>query len=288
MNWTVKPFLLFCIPLIMTIGCSKAPWEGAVTAPGQYTIELEHDSVERTYDLHVPIGYDGNTSVPLVFDLHPVIVNGQILELMSNFQSLSDTHGFILVQPNGTGNSWNAGPVCCSPAYKNDVDDIGFIRAIRDDLLERGLDIDISKVFADGMSNGAYLAHTIACEDSELLAGIAPVVAGMGYHDVNECTPSKPMPVLMISGAKDGLSSKEETFNRWVELNSCTTSQSETFGVFTCTTYDDCDAGVETTHCVGEGVGHCWPGTDFVVYGCNQDLDASQVIWEFYERIINE
>ena len=65
----------------------------------------------------------------------------------------------------------------------------------------------------------SYAQNKIACEDSDLLAAFAPVVASMGYNDVTECLPSKPMPLVMVSGGADNNASREATFHRWVELN---------------------------------------------------------------------
>ncbi len=258
-----------------------------ITLPGQYFLEINHDSLVRTYGLHVPAGYDGSIGVPLVFDLHPLMTNGIIMNAMTGFGALSDSEGFIVVQPDGLGFSWNAGPKCCPPAYSAGHDDVGLIRAIRDDLITRGLNIDLSRVYADGMSNGGYLAHTIACEDSELLTAISGVVSSMAYPDVDVCQPTKPVPVLMISGGDDNIADRQVTFNKWLALNSCVGSPAtEEIGVFTCTTYDNCADGVETTHCVGVGVGHCWPGTDFIP-PCSQDLDATQYTWNFFQRNSN-
>ncbi len=277
-------FLLLLASLALA-GCRTTAWTGPVTAPGQYYLELEHDGLVRSYELHVPTTYTGENSVPLQFDLHPWFTNASLMERMTGFRSDSDTDGFILVQPNGIRRSWNAGPKCCTPANEDGVDDVGVIRAIRDELIAKGLNIDTSRVFLDGMSNGGYLSNRIACEDPDLIAGIAVVVGSIGYEGVAECRPSSAVPVLMISGGDDNLPGREETFGRWLELNSCSASRSESFGVFTCETYTDCDGGVETTHCIGAGVGHCWPGTDFMFYGCNQDLDASRYILEFFGRI---
>lgn len=270
---------------LLAASCAPAPWPGPVTSDGQYYLEIEHDDLMRGYQLHVPQGYSGDTRVPLHFDLHPLYSNAYIIEKQSGFRAHSDQNGFILVQPNGLGRSWNGGPKCCGPANKNEIDDVGFIRAIRDDLVARGLNIDTDKVYLDGMSNGGYLANRIACEDTELVGGIAVVVGSIGFDDVLDCAPSGPVPVLMISGGKDNLDQRNESFDRWVTLNACSVPRTESFGVFTCTTYTDCEAGVETRHCVGTGVGHCWPGTDFKIYGCNQDLDASQHILDFFNRI---
>ena len=98
-----------CSALINLIACGREPWNGSITDPGQFYMAIQHDGSLRSYELHVPASYDGTSDVPLVFDLHPLVINGRIMELITDFQSLSDTHGFILVQPNGTGGSWNGG-----------------------------------------------------------------------------------------------------------------------------------------------------------------------------------
>ena len=258
-----------------------------ITLPGQYHVTIDHDGLNRTFELHVPAGYDGSAAVPLLFDLHPLVINGNLMDSMTGFRELSDTEGFILVQANGIGGSWNAGPKCCDPAYSAGYDDAGLIRSIRDELVTKGLNIDLSKVYSDGMSNGGYLSHTIACEDSELVTAIAGVVSSMAYPDVDVCQPTKPMPVLMISGDQDNISDRQVTFNRRLALNNCAGPPvTEEIGVFTCSTYNNCDDGVETTHCVGAGVGHCWPGTDFIP-PCSQDLNATRQIWDFFQRNSN-
>ena len=276
-------FFVVCLSLLIGVwGCNPS---GPVTNPGQYHLEMVHNGLDRTYELHVPASYDGSNPIPLLFDLHPLVINGLTMDAMTNFRAISEVKGFIVVQPNGIDGAWNAGPKCCDPAYSAGYDDIGYIRALRDELVNLGFNIDLSNVFADGMSNGGYLAHAIACEDTELFTGISGIAASMPYPNVNDCQPTEPKPVLMISGGDDNIADREISFNRWVTLNNCTGSPAtENFGVFTCTTYTNCDAGVETTHCVGAGVGHCWPGTAFAIYSCDQDLDASQYIWDFFER----
>ena len=278
MNYARRPAVL-----ILTLGVILASCVD-VTMPGQYYLNINHGGANRTYELHVPAGYDGSITVPLLFDLHPLVINGNLMDAMTGFRALSDAEGFIVVQPNGIGGSWNAWPKCCDPAYSAGYDDAGLMRAIRDELIAKGLNIDLSRVYADGMSNGGYLAHTIACEDSELVSAISGVVASMAYLDVDLCQPTKPVPVLMISGDKDNIADRQETFNKWLTLNNCVGSPTtEEIGVFTCTTYYRCDDGVETTHCIGAGVGHCWPGTSFIP-PCSQDLIATQYVWDFFQR----
>ncbi|MCP4679596.1 MAG: prolyl oligopeptidase family serine peptidase [Deltaproteobacteria bacterium] len=257
---------------------------GGGLTPGHYQRTIAFDGRNRNYHLHVPAGYDDTVAMPVVFDLHPVMTNAGIMDQMTRFRAKGEKEGFIVVQPNGVGGSWNGGPLCCGEAAAQNLDDVGLVRAIRDEIAKE-LCVDMKRVYADGMSNGGYLSHKIACEDSDLVAAIGPVVSSIGYNNVDECMPSRPMPVLIISGGTDSLSSREETFAKWRELNDCNDSfVEEQFGVFTCTNYNECEGGVETIHCVGAGVGHCWPGTSFAIYPCNKDLDATAYIWDFFTK----
>jgi polyhydroxybutyrate depolymerase len=276
---------LLLLAVALLVSCRSTPWTGSVTAPGHYYLEFEHAGLVRSYELRIPASYTGATPVPLHFDIHPLTANAWIMDLMTDFRSDAERDGFILVQPNGIERSWNSGPKCCAPANDEGLDDVGMIRTIRDELVAMGLNIDPARIFLDGMSNGGYLSNRIACEHPEFTAGIASVVGSMGYASVEECQPSEPVAVLMISGGDDYVESRNETFGRWLELNQCSASTKESFGVFTCETYNDCAGGVETTHCIGEGVGHCWPGTDFLLRGCDSDLDASQYILDFFARV---
>ena len=65
----------------------------------------------------------------------------------------SDEAGFILVMPNGYQNSWNAG-TCCGGASAEQLDDVALFRAILDEVGEH-VNIDLDRVYATGLSNGA-------------------------------------------------------------------------------------------------------------------------------------
>lgn len=268
--------------------CNQVVCDGSGPGPGQYLRWLTFDNRLRNYQLHIPKRYNGRIGVPLVFDLHAHPTTAYIQELLSGFRDKADREGFVVVQPNGVGMGWNAGPKCCGEAEKQNVDDVGFIRAIRDELAKE-LCLDLDRVYVAGMSSGGYLAHTIACEETDLVAAIGPVASSIAFSSVEECAPSRPIPVAMISGTDDELAEKIETFERWLEINGCSDSHdTQQFGVFTCETYSDCRDGVSTIHCIGKGVGHCWPGTSSsavsTVYPCTDDLISTDFLWDFFAR----
>jgi polyhydroxybutyrate depolymerase len=67
--------------------------------------------------------------------------------------------------------------VCVSgDACKRNVDDVGYLRALLADIGRR-IDVDPKRVYATGFSNGAALAHRLACDAADLFAAVA---AGLG------------------------------------------------------------------------------------------------------------
>jgi poly(3-hydroxybutyrate) depolymerase len=104
---------------------------GGSLRPGDTAITLPHDGVDRAYIVHVPASYDGGHAVPLVLDLHGLTSNDSEQEALSGWREKADATGFIVVYPNGLGGSWNGGNPCCGSSLRDNVDDEGFLRAVR-------------------------------------------------------------------------------------------------------------------------------------------------------------
>ncbi|MFN7951395.1 MAG: PHB depolymerase family esterase [bacterium] len=261
--------------------------------PGDHAFTLDRDGLTRRYFVHVPPGYDGSHPAPLVFNLHPFVLGGgfftDIWTYESQMDRKADAAGFLVVQPDGTGfpAAWNGGDECCGQPAQTNLDDVGFIRALADEVAGK-VCVDPSRVYSVGMSNGAYLSHRLACEASDLVAAIGPVVGNLSPE--LECNLTRPVPVLQISGSLDELESRVATVERWRELDACTGSGRVTYqqGDATCTTYDGCAGGVEVTHCIVANQGHCWWGnvSPELIPGCHpgDDLHSPDLLWDFLQR----
>jgi polyhydroxybutyrate depolymerase len=148
--------------------------------------------------------------------------------------------------------------------------------------------IDPKRIYSMGMSNGAYLSHRLACEQSSFVAAIGPVVGSLSVE--LECTLDRAVPVIQISGSEDSLPAREASFETWRDLNGCTDEAEETYAVgdATCVTHDECDDGVEITHCVMWGGGHCFFSDIEGQWtpGCTPttDLISPDVLWDFLQR----
>lgn len=273
---------------------------------GQSTEDaLTHDGLERTYRVHLPPGYEPGTPLPLVVMLHGGGGSGlQFEQGSSKMSEVADREGFIAVYPDGTGviRTWNGGG-CCGSAVTNDVDDVGFVGALLDQL-EGTVCVDRRRVFASGMSNGGILSHRLACELPSRFAAIAPVA---GAEMAPGCTPGEPVPLMHIHGTADGHVPPEggfgcgpanvsfpplaDTMETRRLVNGCqpTTSVAFTAGDGTCAAYDGCEADVVL--CLIDGGGHSWPGGEpnVGVIDCPGDgpqsttFHASEEAWRFFQ-----
>jgi polyhydroxybutyrate depolymerase len=224
----------------------------------------------RSYLLHVPASYDGDSAVPLLVDFHGLFGSGQGERGSSGYAQLADREGFIVAYPDGVGAAWNIG-VCCSKA-----DDEAFIRALVARIESEGC-IDPARVYATGFSMGGGMSHYLACNASDVFAAVAPGAFDLLVEAEMPCQPERPISVVTFRGTSDpivpyrggestppngGADGKkihfegtESTFARWARLNGCTGAPvaGDKAG---CQTYPQCRGGVEVTLCTKQGGGH--------------------------------
>lgn len=241
---------------------------------------------QRSYRLHVPASYDPETRTPVVFNFHGLTMSAVTQEWYSKMLAKSDAEGFILVHPDGIGNSWNAG-TCCGDAASQNIDDVGFAASLLDEL-EAELCVDARRVYATGMSNGGHMSNRIACALSHRFAAVAPI-AGSNYTP--NCNPSRPVPVLHVHGTADAIvpySQSTSAVDGWVARNGCTGDAQTTFqnGEAECETWSSCDAGAEVTLCTISGGGHTWPGGETIpgLGHVSDDLIANDAMWTFFQK----
>lgn len=279
--------------------CTAPPLE-----PDEYGLTLEHGGIEREFDLYLPDEYDARTPLPVVFYFHPLFTNKSYLKLARTRRE-ANREGYIAVFPNGIGASWNAG-ACCGPANgagdDPPVDDLGFVRAILDDLKTR-VCMDERRVYATGFSNGGFLSHRLACQASDVFAAVAPVSSVNGMTPA-ACRPERPVPILTINGTEDILVPYEGGFSlrgitngtfesvsasteRWRVHNGCVGEAQIIYDVgdTTCRAFEQCAEGSEVVECTVAGGGHCWFGEPICVFGDNaEDISATPTTWAFLSR----
>ena len=93
---------------------------------------------------------------------------------------------------------WHASDACCD-FDRSGVDDV---RALRSVIAEVRAKHDVSATFVVGFSNGAFMAHRLACDASADIDGFV-AVAGVGFSDPKRCKPARPLTMLQIHGTND-------------------------------------------------------------------------------------
>ncbi len=286
-----KSFLLILLLLVSVVAVK--------TQNPQLTIT--HNSLTRTYLLHLPPAFNSADTLPLVFCLHGLNQTAGRIAQVSGFDTIADRERFIVVYPFGKDTIWNT----FSNPYHSGVDDAGFISALID-TLERDYHINLNRVYSTGMSNGGFMSYKLACELSERIAAIAPLAGAFTDSMRYYCHPSRAMPVLHIHGASDFVVgynggfvniSVANTLDYWKQYNNCPLTEVVTqlpdiitTDNCTVTKYEwlPCNNQSEVIHYKVNGGGHTWPGSSVTFGGLggntNYDIDASEIIWEFFNR----
>lgn len=259
--------------------------------------------LDRQYDLLVPSSYTPGKPSPLVFNFHGFTANPEGQDWLSNMSRLAEEAGFILATPKGSGNedflSWNAGE-CCGQAVLGNVDDVAFTSDMIDRISAEYC-VDPSRIYATGMSNGAFMSYRLACELAGRIAAIGSV-AGVTVAD--PCLPSRPVPIISFNGTDDLLvwynggiyESAPRTIARWSMRNGCSRQVETVYekGNVRCDAYKNCKGGTTVELCTIDGGGHSWPGGrdmsqlppyTFGLEGeTTRDINASRAMWEFFQK----
>jgi polyhydroxybutyrate depolymerase len=270
-----------------------------------YNHDIEVDGAKRSYNVYLPEGYDGRQmAAMLVF--HGGGGNPGSAQRQSLMDNSADENGFITVYPRGNGVfnvlTWNAGN-CCGHAVQKNIDDVKYVRALIDDLCAQ-YNIDKSRIYATGISNGAMLCYRLAQEANDVIAAIAPIAGNMGFDPV----PTKPVPIIHFHGLLDqhmpfdgGTGSDSvtpvaqrpvmDTINFWVANNHCdpTPNITTTADMIRCDWIPQ-ESGAPVTLCVLPSGGHQWAGGHPTAKWLNggpfiKDVDADQLMWNFFVEI---
>ncbi len=290
--------------------------------PGTHQYTLRHGGRLRSYLVHVPP--KRTIPPPVLLAFHGGGGNASGFEAYAGLDAVADREGFLVVYPNGTGPlrqrllTWNAGDDCCGYARAHQVDDVGFVAAVIDDL-EHRTSIDRRRIYATGHSNGAILAHRIAAERADLVAAIAPVA---GSLDLAHFAPSRPVAVLQIHSVDDpralyngglgppfpGTSSRvrhqpvQAGLDRWIAADGCST-RPDTVAVrhgiagspdagqsATLLAWGGCRDSVEVAHWKLTVAGHGWPGEkgsglpERLIGPRTTLVHAADEVWAFVSR----
>jgi polyhydroxybutyrate depolymerase len=171
------------------------------------------------------------------------------------------------------------------------------------DQLEKDYNIDPSRIYVNGLSNGGGMSALLACELSDRIAAMGSV-AGAYRFSWEDCPSAGPVPAIIFHGTDDPIvpyqgglvGDSRFTFPSvptWIEglalHNGCDRvpvdlpSSGEVSGVH----YENCSEEADVNFYVIDGGGHSWPGGGYLpehlVGHTTQDIDATQVMWKFFQ-----
>jgi polyhydroxybutyrate depolymerase len=286
--------------------------------------------------VYLPTSYSPDAAMPVVVFLHGGGGNGEQTQTTAcSNGDLADEHclhavgereGFITVYPNGTGGrllrevrTWNAGGgapdfACTSGrACEAGIDDVAYLNALLDEL-GREFNVDVSRIYFSGFSNGAAMAHRVGCEMADRVAAIAPVSGQNQFATSADCAPSRAVPVLAIHGTDDPcwtyVTSTDacadfdsrpkigvaESTDGWVARNGCdlagelspipdVASDGLTSDV---RVWSGCSGGAEVRLITVHGGGHVFPSGAITSPRARTDAATedfgAEVIWDFFAR----
>ncbi len=250
----------------------------------------------RCWDVFVPDDLP-DTSVPLLVDIHGFLNTTDRQRRLSDFERLATTEGFVLVRPYGIEWSWNGGGDpwpsdtelekrpgigCCGHALNEQLDDVGFIVAMIDQL-QTQYAIDGDRIFLSGFSNGCILAQRVAAQASASIDGVA-CMAGHLLADV--AADYDPVRIMEIHGTADAVAEYDPgywpgsvaNFDAWRERNGCDDAVTETWrdGPHHARQADGCDNDATVVLVTLEGFGHAV----FLDEGW-LPVDTTRLAWDF-------
>lgn len=289
----------------------------AQLVPGDHRFVVHHGGRERFYSVHVP-AHSGSRPLPVMLALHGGGGSGEQFKQDNGLDVVADAHAFVAVYPDGTGPirgrllTWNAATNCCGPALRENVDDVGFLDRVLDDLRLR-LAVDTNRVYVMGHSNGAMMAYKYAAMRSDRVAAL---IAVGGALDWPVTALARPVPLLHIHSVDDpralyeggmgppfpGTQNRVEHapvmrgLQRWATLNGCTAktrvteTRKERRQSASLIVFEGCPPNAPVEHWRLTGVGHGWPGSQArpvmqrIIGPPTTLLSASAVAWQFSER----
>jgi polyhydroxybutyrate depolymerase len=185
----------------------------ARNAPGSIDIAGR----QRSYTLAEPPGAGPGTGLVLVF--HGSKQTGEKFRAFTgnSFDALASTGGAVVAYLDGYQGHWNDARAASRFAARTEnIDDAAFTEAMISKL-QASHQIDSSKVYAAGFSNGGQMVIRLIHQLPGLLAGAAVIAATQPAPDnfLLAGAPSVPLPVALIHGTRDPIVGYEGGAMNW-------------------------------------------------------------------------
>lgn len=261
----------------------------------------------REYLLHIPGSYNASTPTPLVISMHAAMLWPGTQMAISHWNELADEQGFIVVYPSGQS-PWGGGtgvrPKVWSTRPDSTAADVRFISDLIT-RLETTYNIDPTRIYASGYSNGGGMAFTLSCTMPHRIAAVGMVAAARD-EPWSSCGDTVPVPVIAFHGTADPLvpyagggpswlsprpfPSVTEWTAEWARRNRCGPAPVVTVVAADVTRreYVGCADSAAVVLYTIRGGGHTWPGArplpKWLVGATTRSIDATELIWTFFQE----
>jgi len=290
--------VLVLISLPVALVLADAVWFRVSNRPNG---SFQYSGQTRNYLLYVPKSYDRTKPTPLVISLHGA--GGWPAQQMgvSGWNRRAEREGFIVVYPSaaeGVGpRVWHVEPGQLL------MRDVGFIAALMD-TLEATYNIDPTRIYANGLSNGGGMTFALSCTLSDRIAAVGMVAAAQTLP-WSWCTDRRPVPMMAFHGTSDPMIPYNGgtswmapdwfpnvlTWTRnWARRNGCGANpvSSAVAADVTRLEYTACADDASVVLYTVKGGGHSWPGgapmPEWWVGPTSRSIDATSLMWAFFRE----
>jgi len=254
---------------------------------------------KREYLLYVPRSYDRSKPTPLVISMHGAGLWGASQRDISRWNRIADNAGCIVVCPARLGGKgvrvWRAEP------GDGLMKDVRFISELID-TLRASYNIDSTRIYANGLSNGGGMSFVLSCTLSDRIAAVGMVAAAQTLP-WTWCTDQRPVPMIAFHGTAD----PDVPYNggsawisprpfpnvprwtaNWARRNRCGANPVESTVApdVTRRTYTQCADDATVVFYTIDGGGHTWPGgmplPEWFVGRTTRSIDATRLMWAFF------
>ena len=275
--------------------------------------------ISRWYLISTPPANRAKKPLAVVLDFHGLDEGASIEALTTQFGPLAQKDGFIAVFPQGTGNpvSWDTDDVAFAENH-----DLQYVSQLLDEV-EGTECVDETRIYATGLSDGAFMTSLLACAMSNRIAAFAPV---SGVQLPSPCAARRRVPILAFHGTADpilhfngGIGSAvlghaigtskgpapslevppanldgpgyPATVAAWAERDGCSAEFTDRrLASQVILRNYRCPKGTAVEFYIILGGGHAWPGSKFsesvasITGPTTFEIDATTVIWRFFQR----
>ena len=215
-------------------------------------IKMQHESVERSYVLSVPLDYDASKMYPLWIWLHGD--PGDATSASSRRLDRVSKNEAIIAYPGALAAGWD------HTAAIQDNPDTTFIFAMID-AIDASHSIDKDRILLGGWSSGAFMASLMACRFSASFRAIALEAGGAPFDIIGGDNPTcdgAAIATVVTHGGQDNTVGPTSGFyaaEYWQDHNGCNGSKAGGQPAI-CEDYAGCPNDKPVRYCVEPNGGH--------------------------------